>query len=377
MTLPKPYYDHAGITIYHGNCLEIMPDLEKVDLVLTDPPYGVGIEYGEYQDTFENWKNLTSSWLPVAIKKSEKGVLFTPGGFEQEMFLYQWLIPKWRICWYKGAQSQRSPVGFKHWENVFVYGDTKSQCPDYFRANASSTEKWNDHPVPKQSELFAWLDPNTVSWKTSQGSLIPDTSVESSVTYPRAGTMQGGKLYRRLKWERRISEIGSGFWPTMTARDSRTFKGNVPPPGHQGQDSLSQTLKKTESIPSEGQLNPAWVCWLMGWPIGSDSLEPMPDLMWLDWEIDPADMEKADSNVPTPTVGDTSAGESRLNGDYKRYRGEDIATYSLRKGQTTGPIPRVATGIKDRVNRLKALGNGQVPQCMATAWNILTGDWFQ
>lgn len=36
----KPYYDHAGITIYHGDCREILPTLPKVDLVLTDPPYG-------------------------------------------------------------------------------------------------------------------------------------------------------------------------------------------------------------------------------------------------------------------------------------------------------------------------------------------------
>lgn len=40
----KPYYDHAGIQIFHGDCLEIMPQLEPVDLVLTDPPYG--INYG-------------------------------------------------------------------------------------------------------------------------------------------------------------------------------------------------------------------------------------------------------------------------------------------------------------------------------------------
>ena len=39
----KPYYDHAGITIYHGNCLEILPELEPVDLVLTDPPYGINM----------------------------------------------------------------------------------------------------------------------------------------------------------------------------------------------------------------------------------------------------------------------------------------------------------------------------------------------
>ena len=34
-------------------------------------------------------------------------------------------------------------------------------------------------------------------------------------------------------------------------------------------------------------------------------------------------------------------------------------------------VPRVATGIQDRVSRLKAIGNGQVPQCAALAWRIL------
>ena len=38
----KPYYNHNGITIYHGNCREILPQLDPVDLVLTDPPYGLG-----------------------------------------------------------------------------------------------------------------------------------------------------------------------------------------------------------------------------------------------------------------------------------------------------------------------------------------------
>jgi site-specific DNA-methyltransferase (adenine-specific) len=39
MNLPKPYYQHAGQTIYHGDCKEILPLLSNVDLVLTDPPY--------------------------------------------------------------------------------------------------------------------------------------------------------------------------------------------------------------------------------------------------------------------------------------------------------------------------------------------------
>jgi len=43
MSLPTPYYDDGnGIVIYHGDCREILPHLPKVDLVLTDPPYGIG-----------------------------------------------------------------------------------------------------------------------------------------------------------------------------------------------------------------------------------------------------------------------------------------------------------------------------------------------
>ena len=41
MSLPEPYYDQDGITIYHADCREILPLLEpnSIDLVLTDPPY--------------------------------------------------------------------------------------------------------------------------------------------------------------------------------------------------------------------------------------------------------------------------------------------------------------------------------------------------
>ena len=43
----KPYYDDGQITIYHGDCREILPTLEPVDLVLTDPPYGINYRSGQ------------------------------------------------------------------------------------------------------------------------------------------------------------------------------------------------------------------------------------------------------------------------------------------------------------------------------------------
>jgi site-specific DNA-methyltransferase (adenine-specific) len=51
VSLPKPYYEEGGIVIYHADCRDILPHLPKVDLVLTDPPYGI------------NWNCDYSSWL--------------------------------------------------------------------------------------------------------------------------------------------------------------------------------------------------------------------------------------------------------------------------------------------------------------------------
>jgi len=38
-TLPAPYYQDDAVTIYHGDCREIVPALGRFDLLLTDPPY--------------------------------------------------------------------------------------------------------------------------------------------------------------------------------------------------------------------------------------------------------------------------------------------------------------------------------------------------
>ena len=36
-----PYHESDGVTLYHGDCREILPQLGRFDLLLTDPPYGV------------------------------------------------------------------------------------------------------------------------------------------------------------------------------------------------------------------------------------------------------------------------------------------------------------------------------------------------
>ncbi len=42
VTMPfTPYYDEDGITIYNADCKQVLPFLSRVDVLLTDPPYGI------------------------------------------------------------------------------------------------------------------------------------------------------------------------------------------------------------------------------------------------------------------------------------------------------------------------------------------------
>ena len=49
----RPYYEHKGVTIYHGDCREVLPRLKAgdADCLFTDPPYGIGFSgYESHED---------------------------------------------------------------------------------------------------------------------------------------------------------------------------------------------------------------------------------------------------------------------------------------------------------------------------------------
>lgn len=98
----QPYYDHAGIQIYHADCRDILPHLPKVDLVLTDPPYG--INHNSHGQIFTNAKPINGDesmelalWLLNAVIETPIAMFFSP---------YRPLSVAWRnvLCWSKGVQ---------------------------------------------------------------------------------------------------------------------------------------------------------------------------------------------------------------------------------------------------------------------------------
>ena len=65
-----PYYDHAGITIYHGDCRDVVPTIadESIDLVLTDPPYGHNNNNGDLSHRWEEALGLVKRGVKEAGK---------------------------------------------------------------------------------------------------------------------------------------------------------------------------------------------------------------------------------------------------------------------------------------------------------------------
>lgn len=153
MSLPKPYYQEPGITIYHGDCRDILPHLEPVDLVLTDLPYGNETDYGEYKDTKENLSELVKIAIPLIFKLTKISAITCGVG---NIHLYP--CPSWIICWFNPAGVGSGPWGFCCWQPILIYGEDPylknnlGRRPDGWIKNEISPK--NGHPCPKPESLW-------------------------------------------------------------------------------------------------------------------------------------------------------------------------------------------------------------------------------
>jgi len=197
-----------------------------------------------------------------------------------------------------------------------------SAPPDAAKASpenaADSGWKWRESSVK--------YDPAMRLWKTRQCSLFEDSEWFSE-TWPRWGLMRDGECWELPMSERPTFERGSGLWQTPVANDavertkglmnsrgepklsaqvkmwptphglSKDGKSNGPS-GNElwravnlverpmwptpvteglngGAGARSMMDEKTRKELTGGSLNPTWVEWLMGWPLGWTDLEPL------------------------------------------------------------------------------------------------------
>jgi hypothetical protein len=163
--------------------------------------------------------------------------------------------------------------------SVAAYPVRTSALPERARALRASAAAYGQ----SSPELLARYDRATSSWRTSQLCLDGELSVFSE-TWPRSGLMRNGTAYQLPPLVRLTDATGFGSWPTPTADDA----DNVTRKSGQYQ-SLTRTVKMWPTPHSSmstgvgtqgrdggqnlqtaigGSLNPTWVEWLMGFPLG-------------------------------------------------------------------------------------------------------------
>ena len=142
------------------------------------------------------------------------------------------------------------------------------------------------------------------SWKTAPES-APKAGTSSSATLWRSDIPGAMESLPRLMLARRISAIDGGALPTVTVTTAKqgflseaggTSKGRPllakaaltwPTPAatdhktpYRGEALVAQQAKRSKplrdaiSAPAGGKLNPLWVEWLMGWPLGHTAIGP-------------------------------------------------------------------------------------------------------
>ena len=162
--------------------------------------------------------------------------------------------------------------------------------------------------IGKSSASLTWLDRESCTWKTWQRSLLTDWTPFSQ-TFPRAGILHDGYVYElpmlvrimegtdggclQEKWAtpransamaatitaesawnkdrfpNLETQVGRKTWPTPNCAAAGTPKGKMQPMLGNHPDVRGTTPEEWAG----GTLNPTWVEWLMGWPLGFTDLK--------------------------------------------------------------------------------------------------------
>jgi hypothetical protein len=231
---------------------------------------------------------------------------------------------------------------------------------DGHHMGAPWSDSWPKQGMTRSGELFP-LPPQERPICVEGGGLWPTpTSTERSGTNPNTGRGEGLSKTARMFPTPRAGKptdedeestpplaLAARMLPTPTTQEIEHPDIDLDDTGRRktkdGQNSHSVNLADTaRMLPtpsaggdsgeedaiamSGGSLNPDWVSWLMGLPIGWTSLEPLSQEEYDEW-----------------------------------FQMQHDGTW----WQEERGLPRIATGIPDRVNRLKCLGNGIVPASLA------------
>lgn len=161
MTIPfKPYYQDDAVTIYNADCRKVLPWLEPFDLLLTDPPYGIGVakkgktggnnraaakDYGD-----QTWDVNQPRWLiETAVSSADKAIVWGGNYFDLPP------MPGW-LVWDKNRHGTTFAECELAWTNaVSSVRRIKWLWDGYWQENMKDKDV-RVHPTQKPLAVMRW-----------------------------------------------------------------------------------------------------------------------------------------------------------------------------------------------------------------------------
>ena len=208
-----PYYQDAAVTLYHGDCREILPGLHSVDLVLTDPPYGVGFK-GRWGRNIEIQGDADLGWLDevfsgVFSALGPSGVLVSFYGWPHaDSFLASWkrvgFRPLSHFVWIKNVWGLGYYTRGQH-EQAYLLGKSETVKPE---TAISDVLEWtrdarSEHPTEKPADA---LTPIIAAFSRGAGTIL-DPFAGSGTTLRAAKDL--GRRAIGIEIEERYCEIAA------------------------------------------------------------------------------------------------------------------------------------------------------------------------
>lgn len=220
MTLPKPYYQDERATIYCGDCREILPELGKVDAVITDPPFFMpATHYQSRVDWQRSWSDtsvLGAFWSQIVdlcvsrLKRSghmltfcnaDSFAVFYPEMYRRFDYLKSLVWDKGHVGLGRVWRNQHELVIAARWKEAEFVEDGKLRADVMqFKATPSADRS---HPVEKPVEMLAWLIEPVVP----VGGVVCDPFMGSGTTIDAA--RRNGRNAVGIEGEERYCELAA------------------------------------------------------------------------------------------------------------------------------------------------------------------------
>lgn len=134
--ISKPYYQDDAVCIVHADCRDILPLIpdKSIDLIISSPPYNVGIQYGEHSYECDHLNMIDYRSFGETVFKGLNRVLVDGG----------------RICWEMAGSGRNFPVSWL-WQDLAYHIDW-----------ALFSEIILEHRKTNETAWGSWLSPDNV-----------------------------------------------------------------------------------------------------------------------------------------------------------------------------------------------------------------------